>query len=99
MSNVLNLNLISEPTLEVTVKDTVINLKSCSLKTTKKFNQIDDNVTENEIMNLTLDILKNNIEGKVFDSDFVDSLTAKQRDTLLIGFFKWQNDTRNYNPN
>lgn len=99
MSNVLNLNLISEPPLKVTVKDTKVNLKSCTLKVMKKYYQFNNTTTENEIMNFTLEILNNNTDEKVFDSDFVDSLTPAQRDKLLIGYFKWMNDTRNKNPN
>lgn len=77
----------------VKVGDTSVDLKPCKVKVMRSFKE-----RSSDLRGLAADILNNNKQGYIFDSETIDNLDWDQLSELIKAYFTWLKSMSN-DPN
>ncbi len=77
------------------VDGSIINIEPCKLKLIKKFDETSNNPTNEEILDIIIEILNKNKEKRKFTKKWIyDNLTVDDMELIYIEYFGWMAQIR-----
>lgn len=97
----LNLNLINGRYYTVVLFETMLELElePCKLKTIRKFQKLTKNAGEEDLIDITAEILNKNKNKVIVSDKMIGELDIDQMNELLLGYFNWIAKEKTANPN
>lgn len=95
----LNLNLINGRYFSITIGEITLELEPCKLKTIRKFQKLAKNAGEDDLVDITAEILNKNKNKTVISDEMVGELDIDQMNKLLLEYFNWIAKEKTANPN
>ncbi len=81
------------------VKDLILELEPCKLKTIRKFQNLAKNAGEADLSEIVLEILNKNKGNIKVTEEMIEELSIDQMQVLLIEYFNWIAKEKSNNPN
>lgn len=105
MGKILDLSVFQDETLDITMKEgNVLKIPKPSQKMAIKMMELKelDNSDAEKVLEtldaLTIDVLNSNVNGKVYDKQYIDNLPIKAKLAIITSYTEFLTDLQN-NPN
>lgn len=92
----LDLSIVEKRYFPIRFADgSIINIEPCKLKLIKKFDETSNNPTNEEILDIIIEILNKNKEKRKFTKKWIyDNLTVDDMELIYIEYFGWMAQIR-----
>lgn len=96
----LDLSIVKKRYFPIRFADgSIVNIEPCKLKLIKRFDEMSNNPTNEEILDIIIEILNNNKEQRKFTKKWLyENISSDEMELIYVEYFAWLAQIKN-DPN